>query len=175
MTEPVLVIASSVVVEKVLCEAMGRESHHALEHELPEVGNMQEGTRESATMVVWYANAGRRWRWRKMRLAHRWHCGRLPAPRRPDTGVEGRIWQPPHHLHVVTLLPCSQALNASLPPLAVARGRLTPRGGQSRMGGCRVCSVASPRHHRIAPDLVGAVGFDAVTLGEGKAQRPPSL
>ncbi len=28
MTEPVLVIASSVVVEKVLCEAMGRESHH---------------------------------------------------------------------------------------------------------------------------------------------------
>lgn len=138
-----------------------------------------------------------------MRLAHRWHCviapslycpaapnvhhlhaatprrlrleGRLPAPRRPDTGVEGQIWQPPHHLHVVTLLPCSQALNASLPPLAAARGRLTPRGGQSRMGGCQVCSVASPRHHRIAPDLVGAMGFDAVTLGEGKAQRPPSL
>ncbi|BAS88303.1 Os04g0267132 [Oryza sativa Japonica Group] len=25
-------------------------------------------------MVVWYANAGRRWRWRKVRLAHRWHC-----------------------------------------------------------------------------------------------------
>uniref|UniRef100_A0A0E0GY92 Uncharacterized protein n=1 Tax=Oryza nivara TaxID=4536 RepID=A0A0E0GY92_ORYNI len=103
MTEPVLVIASSVVVEKVLCEAMGRESHHALEHELPEVGNMQEGAREGATMVVWYANAGQRWRWRKVRLAHRWHClsperlaatagggsGTAHAPGRPEP--DGRV------------------------------------------------------------------------------------